>query len=317
MRSSFFIVLLFVGVGIVAAQNSDRVAVLTEVTGIVEYSQSGSGSFSQGASFGTALFTNDRLRTADGAKASVLFSNGDLLTVGSNRTIVITSGGFSAAGDESSRIDDEASLSAATLALHRSGEGEIAALSGLRSGGDERVVSVLAPSNSSIRETRPTFIWSASRSFSAYSIRIFNASGVIWQGSSEGNELKYPESAPDLAPGEEYFWQVTGEDLLDEYKSDVVTFSILTEQAQADVALAEQGLDDGTLDPAGSSYRLLKGSIYAKAGLLQDAIVEFKSLIELYPESPLGYELLAGVYAESGLSELAIATVQKARALQD
>lgn len=296
-------------------QSSDRVAVLTEVKGQVLLARAGSDSFSAGVDFGTALYVDDRVRTGDASSVSVLYSNGDLLTIGANRSITI-SGESDGTSDGDSRIDVDAraSSSAANLTLHRSGDGEIAALSGLRSTGKRASITILAPTNSAVRDASPRFSWVASKEFSLFRVRIFTSNGVVWEGESTSTSLEYPKDAPALATGVDYLWQVFGEDLLDEESSEISKMWVLSHETLSAITEAEANLAALNTESSSGNYHLLLGSLYAETGLLGNAVDEFKALVADYPDSALPHELLAKVFAEMGRMDLAMDALNQASA---
>jgi len=298
------------------AQTGDRVAVMTEMTGEVTLARSGSSAFSGGNAFGTPLYARDRIKTGVNSSASLLYSNGDLLTIGANREVTITSDTSGDANDLVTNVDSDVSASAASLALHRSGNGEIAAMSGLRSGGDDTSIELIAPLNSAVRSFYPTFEWSSEMTFSTYRVRVFSASGVVWEGETDQTSLDYPSSAPKLDASIEYLWQVTGEDMLDEEKSAVAKIRVLSSARVGEIEQAETDLSSLNGTQSTGNYRLLLGSLYAEAGLLDEAVDQFKSLATQYPDSQLPFELLATVYTEMGRTDLAMNALKMASSNQ-
>ncbi len=296
-------------------QDAESLAILTEVDGAVSLSRAGSTSFSESVGFGTQLFENDRVRTSGSASVSIYYSNGDLLVIGANRTVTISdSSNPTTEGASQVQLDDRVSSSLANLSLHRSGEGEMAALSGLRSGGEQSSISVTSPLNSAVRSSTPDFSWSTNDSFSLFRVRVFTSDGVVWEGESIEMTLSYPGEATALVPGVDYLWKVVGEDLLDEVGSDVYQFRVLSAEDLDSIASAEISLAEQYADGSKSNYHFLLGSLYADSGLLAEAAREFNALVQRYPRSILAHELIAEVYVSMGQVNLALNSLRIAAA---
>ncbi|GMQ82532.1 MAG: hypothetical protein BMS9Abin05_1986 [Rhodothermia bacterium] len=296
-------------------QGLGRVAVLTDVQGQVMLARAGSDTFSGTGEFGTPLYTNDRLRTGESASASILYSNGDLLTIGASRSIMISNTADGLTGSASRiKVDKRVSSTAASLALHRSGDGEIAALSGLRSSVERATISVVSPSNSAVRSSTPLFSWTASETFSLFRVRVFNSTGIVWEGESTSTNLEYPSDAPVLNAGVDYLWQVFGENMLDVEGSEISRIRVLTQESLDMISEAEENLASSNIKASSGNYHLLLGSLYAESRLLSDAADEFKALIEEYPGTALPYELLAKIFAEMGRIDLAMDAFRTASA---
>ncbi len=294
-------------------QDAQSLAILTEVDGAVSLSRAGSTSFSESVGFGTQLFENDRVRTSGSASVSIYYSNGDLLVIGANRTVTISdSSNPTTEGASQVQLDDRVSSSLANLSLHRSGEGEMAALSGLRSGGEQSSISVTSPMNSAVRGATPDFSWSTNDSFSLFRVRVFTSDGVVWEGESTEMTLTYPGEATSLVPGVDYLWKVSGEDLLDGVSSEVYRFNLLSAEDLDSISSAETSLADLYREASSSNYHFLLGSLYADAGLFEDAVEQFKALIQIYPGGVLAHELIAKVYVSRGQIDLAMSALRLA-----
>lgn len=305
LGSNILVLMLCSAHGVTFAQ--ERVAILTEVRGDVKLARAGSDSFLEDAEFGTPLYRDDRIRTSKSASVSILYSNGDLLQLGSNRSVEIGSVS-SDRDDDTERIEvnRQTSSSAANLALHRSGDGEIAALTGLRSATDRNTISIISPANSSVRTKMPVFEWTGGDHFDSYRLKLFTADGVVWEGESSSAVIVYPKTAPGLEPEIDYFWQVFGETLLDEESSDVSRLWILDDESIQMISEIETNLSLLNTGGYSDNYHLLAGSLYAEFRLFSEAIAEFSILASAYPSSALPFELLAQVYAEMGNTNLAL-----------
>jgi len=289
---------------------SNRVALLTEISGTVELARSGTGSFEK-ADWGTPLFAGDRLRTAASSQAVVLFSNNNMMTISAGNTFTITAGDNTAASSQS--VSDSIVSSDSDLTLHRAGQGEIEVLGGLRNSGSSDDVTLDSPINTAVGTTHPEFRWSAKDDFELYRVTIQSESGVVWTHETESRSVLYPESAPALAAGKTYFWSVEGENILDVSESVMTSFEILTDEEQQALNSGLSSLNDMYSESfRESSYYYLLGSLYAKHNVLGPAIKAFEWIAKNNPDSPSAHRVLGNLYVETGQKDAAIASLQRA-----
>ena len=196
------------------------------------------------------------------------------------------------------------------LTLHRTGAGEIAALGGLRSGGDQEAIDPLSPRHTRVRADRPVFSWNADGEFDLFTVTVLSDDGTVWSGTTTGTEMAYPEDAPVLEPGVTYYWRVEGEALLDTTRSGLVAFEVVAPDEVARLNEAEADLM-GRMEE-GDARDFLLGSFYAKQGLHAEAITVFERLAERQPDAPLALEILGKLYYETGRKDLAVKSLQKA-----
>jgi Tetratricopeptide repeat len=293
------------------SQAQEQMAIITEIDGEVSISRASGGS-AVTARWGIQLFAGDVVQTGSGAKASILFSNSNLLAMGANSQMEI-----SGAQTSSRNVDPTLLADVSELTLHRSGEGELAALGGLRSGASRDEIRPLSPRNTLARATRPEFSWSTSAVFDSYTVSVLGDDGVLWSGPTASTSLIYPENAPTLSPGNTYWWRVEGEDMLDVTSSDLSTFSVLSEAQLEAVVEAETQIDALFADGENrASHDFLLGSFYAKEGLAGNALAAFERIAETHPESTLLYQILGKLYSETGQKDRSIAALQRAIELE-
>ncbi len=297
--------LLCVSITLVAAAQ-EQVALITEVSGEV-FVRHTDGSRSQ-AKWGEQLHAGDVVETGAAASASILFANRSILSMVANSEMEI-------AGTQSSSRSVDPSLLAdvSDLTLHRTGVGEIAALGGLRAGTRQAVIAPLSPRNTRVRSDRPHFSWTTTGDFDSYTVTVLGDEGAVWTSPAGAMGLQYPSSAPELTPGETYFWRVDGEDMLDVVSSGLSSFSVLSNTQREAITAGETQITalftEGQRD-ATREYML--GALYAKQGLVPEAIVIFESISESHEGSAFLHEILAKLYLESGQKDRAIASLQKA-----
>ena len=163
---------------------------------------------------------------------------------------------------------------------------------------------------------RPSFVWIATKEFDNYIVNLYDSDGLVWSRKVEGNSLDYPENEKDLVSGQSYFWNVEGEELIDNEKSDNQEFSIIPQDKLNKAAVQEELIRKTFADdPESSSFHSVLGAYYINQGLLQDAIKEFRSVSEINPEAPMPHEILSSLYNSVGKKDSAIDELKKALTL--
>lgn len=239
---------LLLAIILLPAAAQDRVAIITEIAGTVELARSGSASFGA-AEWGTPLFNGDRVRTASGAQAVLLFSNNNLMTVSAGNTYTV--GGQQ--GGSSRAVSSSVISSDTDLTLHRAGQGEVEVLGGLRNSGLLPPVDLTFPFRTVVTSDTPTFAWVTDEEYESYTVSIRGPAGEIWSGETTDTALTYPADAPALESGTTYFWKVDAETMFDVVESEVTSFQIMDDESQASF---EQGLADrAPCAPCPDSYR--------------------------------------------------------------
>jgi|GEM_PF-736161 len=309
--------LVFVLAAPAVAQN--RVALMTDIKGTVEIARSGSADF-RSADWGTQLFEGDRIRTGAASATSLLFSNGNMLSLEDNSAMTVTNSSNETTSLSGSmrEVGGELLAAASDLSLHRAGEGEIAVLGGLRSGGSASALTAAYPVNTRIAATNPTFNWQAVDSFDEYNVIVRTTDGQVWSGTTDGTSIAYPADAPALVPGTTYFWHVEAEDMLDVISSEITSFEVLTaeERKQVEAGMSEiEGMFGA--DNRSGEFHYLTGSLMVRHGMLGDAINAFRWIADQHPESASAHRILGGLYSEIGQKDQAIRALQKAVALTD
>jgi len=299
--------LLFLVAGSVFAQ-SNRIALLTEVSGSVELARAGSNTFNV-ADWGSPLFEGDRIRTAAGAEAVVLFSNNNLTTVSAGNTFTV-SGSSQGSGRS---VSGSIISSDADLTLHRAGQGEIEVLGGLRNSGASSALGLTYPVNTRVMTSRPTFTWTAGDDFDMYTISLRSSTGVIWEAETDETTLDLPADVPALEAGQTYYWEVTGEAMLDEVSSGLMSFEVMDAASQTALDEGIASLEEMYVgEELGSAYYYLLGTLYAQHGAIGEAIGAFEWIAEHHPASGSVHRILGNLYAEAGMKDDAIRALKKA-----
>ena len=290
-------------------QAQERQAIITELTGTVELSRSGSSNFGS-AEWGTPLFSGDRIRTASGSQAVLLFSDNNLMTVTGGNTYTV--GGQAGGG----RAVSSAVISSDTdLTLHRAGQGEIEVLGGLRNSGERQPVTLIGPVRTRVMASGPVFSWVSQDEYELYRVTLRTTGGDVWSIETTETEVAYPADAPALTPGETYFWKVEAEDMLDVVESELASFRIMDTETEASLKTGLAELDG--LTPAserGASFQFLLGNLYASHGAYDQAIAAFETIAASYPGAVSVHRILASLYSETGNTAKALKALEKAGA---
>jgi hypothetical protein len=300
-----------------AQEPSQCIAVITGISGNVLLKKAGKTEFTK-TYWGTQLFKDDQIKTTDNAAVSMTYSNNSIITLGPNNLITVTKAEPSAtekAGNVK-KVSSAMMVNMSALTSKRDTKKDVGALAGLRSVSIEEPIELTSPFNTIIRTNRPTFAWSPRKPYDKFVVNLYNSKGLVWSNKVSESTLKFPENEKGLEPGETYFWNVEGEDLLDNEKSANYKFSVLsfekTREVQDQEALIRKTFDN---ESDSSSLHSFLGAFYINQGLLQDAINEFQIISKMNPDAPLPHEILGSLYSDVGSKDKAIEELQKALAL--
>src|ERR1035437_6372459 len=257
-----------------AQQPSQCLAVITEINGEALLKKVKSSEFTK-ASWGTQLFQGDEIKTSDKSEVKLLFSNNNLISLGSNSKIKI-------AGKESPMtettgnvrsISSAAMVNLSDLIPKREDKNDVGALAGLRSVSMDQSIELTAPNNTLIKTDRPSFSWITKKSFDNYVVNLYNSKGLVWSKK----------------------------------------FSVLSLEKSKEVEENENTIRNiFKNDPESSSMHSVLGAYYVNKGLLQDAIIEFQTIAKLNIDAALPHALLGSLYSEVGDKDKAIDELQKA-----
>jgi hypothetical protein len=300
-----------------AQEPSQCAAVITGLSGNVQVKKAGKTEFVK-TYWGTQLFQGDQIKTNAGSEATLTFSNSDILKLGSGRTFTVSGDGSSkteAAGNVK-KVSSAMMANMSALTSRRDDKKDVGALAGLRGTGIEEPIELTSPYNTLIRTNRPTFAWIPKKPYDKFVVNLYSSKGLVWSKKVSESQLKFPESEKGLDFGETYFWNVEGEDLLDNKKSSSYKFSVLSTDKSKEI-LDQEALIRKTFenDSDSSSLHSFLGAFYINQGLLQDAINEFVIISKMNPDAPLPHEILGSLYSDAGNKDKAIEELQKALAL--
>ena len=174
-----------------------------------------------------------------------------------------------------------------------------------------RVLPV-SPRDTKLMAAPVVFEWSGSETL-RYRVRVSGPQGLLWeQANLPRRLLTYPATAPALAPGVRYRWEleVAGQ------PAQRTEFEIL---APAAAARARESVD--LLTPASlpgysrSSVALMRAGFFFQEQLFADARRELMAAVAADPDEPTLHMLLGQVYDRIGLAELATRELVEARDL--
>jgi len=323
MRSAFFLLCFLVMFSFVittdtaAQEPSPFVAVITSINGNVLLKKVGRAEFVK-TYWGTQLYQGDQLKTTDNADVSLIYSNNSIVKLGPDNLITINKAEPSATEKAANvkKVSSAMMVNMSALTSKRQSKNDVGALSGVRGVAIEEPIELTSPSNTLIRTDRPTFMWIPRKPYDKFIVNLYNSKGLVWSNKVTENTLKFPDTEKGLEPGETYFWNVEGEDLLDNKKSANYKFSVLSFEKSKEVmdqeSLIRQTFDN---DSDSSSLHSFLGAFYINQGLLQDAINEFEIISGMNPDAPLPHEILGSLYSDAGNKDKAIEELQKALAL--
>lgn len=286
---------------------------ISDVEGSVYLTRAGNDD-SHRVVFGMQLLQGDRVETGRRAEVSLLFSNGNLLSLGPNSNITI-SGNESAGSARNIGAGMAGNFSA--LAMRQNNKGGMAVLMDLRSDESSQLIFPLSPCNTMISSTAPVLEWECATPVDEFVVRLYNSEGLVWEKHTPATSLEFPVDEAALECGESYFWNVEGVDLIDSFRSLNQKFSILPEEKISEIRAEEEKLlGMFSEDPSNSSLHSLLGAYYASAGLLEDAIREFELVRDTNTDATLPHEILGNLYSDVGKKDLAIEELQKALTLE-
>ena len=311
--SIILLLLILFPISVFSQQGGSSLAMISDVKGSVMLKQSQSDE-SLKVVFGMQLAQGDQVETGRKAKVTLLFSNGNLISLGPNSSITISG---NQSGSSSRNIGAGMAGNFSALAMRQDNKGEMGVLMDLRSDETSQYIFPLSPCNTMISSTTPLLIWDSKKPADEFVVRLYNSQGLVWEKHTSATSLAFPEDEAALEYGQSYFWNVEGVDLINSFRSLNQKFTVLPEGKILEIKKEVQKLSEiFSEDPENSCLHSLLGAHYASAGLLEDAIKEFELVRDSNPDASLPHEILGGLYSDVGKKDLAIAELQKALALE-
>jgi hypothetical protein len=157
------------------------------------------------------------------------------------------------------------------------------------------------------------FEWDGNERY-RYAVRVSGPAGVLWEAADlPRRSLRYPDTAPPLAPGIPYTWELAAPG----YPTQQTRFEILsdTEATRVNDVLLTLRQATADADRATATPVVMRTAVLFQEGLYAAAGRELESAIAKDQDEPTLRFLLAHVYAQIGLGGRAANAMDRARFL--
>jgi hypothetical protein len=310
----FLIVSCLIKTNAVSAQEQSQcIALITGFKGNVMVKKGNKPDFAK-VLWGTQLFTGDQVKTDANSEATITFSDGNILKLAPSRNFTV-SGNLSGTqqAENVKKVSSAMMINMSALTSGRETKKDVGALAGLRATDKVETIELTSPSNTLIRTNQPTFTWTPKKEYDKFIVNLYSSKGLVWSRKVDKSPMSFPETEKSLDFGETYFWNVEGEDLLENEKSSNYRFSVLSIDKSKEVLDQESSIRKTfDSDADSSSLHSFLGAYYINQGLLQDAINEFQIVSRINPDAPLPHEIIGSLYSDIGNKDMAIEELQKA-----
>jgi hypothetical protein len=289
----------------VPAESDGPTAVLTSCKGPVTIVRA--GGVSNAATFGAALADGDEVKTGADAQADIMFASGNWVQVGANSSMKIK-------GQPASSKQKEQSFEVVQNFLKLKSTEGTSSISGLRSGERSNDLVAVSPCQTKVRDTRPTFTWTADDPSLEFNVVVYDENGVQWQTNVSGvSSVAYPADAPALEPGVSYSWTIETADPMvsPPLRTSASFFEIVADEDVATLDTELAAID--AKKPSATSYHLMRASLFFDRGLVADAITETEAAVAADPSNPSLHAILGRLYANTGRTAEAMAEMEKSR----
>jgi hypothetical protein len=298
-----------------APASADPVAVITAVQGRVEVKSSRGGP-AQRVTFGRTLERGDLVVIAAGSSASLLFNDGNPITLGEKSSMRI-GGQVGGRAGNGPALSGEVYASVSKFLTSGSRATGLVASPALRSApADEGSPFLLSPRRTVIMNDRPTFAWRAVSGATRYKVTVSSAeSGELWRREVEGVSLVFPADAAALARSAEYLWEIEALSDVKSLRKENTVFEVMSDARAHTVRenLVRINASAGGADLPAAQF--LAGAYLSGLELFADATEQFVAMCGLMPALPAPHAALGDVYSRIGLTDLAAAEYQQALAL--
>ena len=160
-------------------------------------------------------------------------------------------------------------------------------------GSDGSAFSLINPVGTVTRKTRPTLSWRPLTGATSYTVAILDDAYNVVTKSSPLTTTSWTPTA-ELDRGRVYLWQVTSLKEGKEYLSPAAP------EPEARFKVLDKAIMDELISiEKTSNSHLVRGTMYARAGLLNEAEKELRALVAANPNSKLARELLLSVRAKT------------------
>lgn len=268
------------------------VGLLSSVKGVVQIIRAGSTS-PVAAHIADLIGAGDRLITGAGGETVFLFCP-------ESRSARLPASGELAFGDSAlqvrkGKLADDRKIQGcrlpSTLALSSASQQQVGLVRTRASG----TVVLQSPSRTFISEPRPRFRWLPVEGAKSYTIRVTDREErTLYKAQVNGTQAEYPADAPQLAPGQKYWWRVEARDTDDTLGDTATFFQTLSDSQVKEFRSAEADLKkQQAASPADTGPQFLLAFLYEETGLLEDAARSYDGLIKrLGPNDWLNFRLV-------------------------
>lgn len=300
---------LLLGLGMLAAaapapaQTRETVGLITELKvgrGRIEVKPAGAADWRRAGPL-LALRAGDALRATDDALAVVVLtgSRGTVKVEARNSPLVL---GEAPAGD--SKV--QKALAFLSTSTREAPKAVLATRAGARP------PLILSPRNSPVMPESLTFEWLGSQ-FARYTVRVAGPSGVLLERKGvSGARLDYPGDGPPLSAGVRYTLQVVSASHPPQEAQFEIVDARRAEGVRQTLKAIEESLGAGV--PPNTLVALKVGAL-ASEGLLHDARRTVVAALARDPDEPTLHQLLANLYLQAGLADLAAESQDEAQFL--
>jgi len=287
-------------------------AVLAAVKGRVQVVRGSNPA--QPAGFGMALEQGDQVVVPAAGAATVFFNDGNVIELSEKSRITV--GGKVPAKPRvgpGSDLSGEVYSNVSRFVTGGSAQTGLVAMATVR-GSDTSAPILLAPRNTGMLDSRPSFAWRAVEGATRYRVSVSGENGELWNREVDGLALDYPTNAESLAAGGAYLWEVQALSDNGLLRKEGSSFEVLKTEDAAGVRSNLDRIHESTGGDTPASH-FLAGSYLFGRRIYDDAARHFKALARLSPEAPAPHEALGKVYRDQGLMDMAAAEFQQALAL--
>ncbi len=258
------------------------------------------------------LYAGDVISTRAGAWVFIVCQNGSVLKLAENKNAEVAAECYGQSRVAELVIQLGPALAEEQVSATRSSSGPTASTQrGAARGDQEKIPYLLNPRNTTIADTRPTFIWQPVAGASGYRLSLIPVEGEGWSRDTgpETTRLTYPPEAPPLAPGSVYKVELTTLD-----KPTAVDGSVLRLPPAAELAaLAKDEASLQALPLAETGRSLMLAQLYRQRGFLAAALAQLEPLAAAQqPPSASLWQQVGDLYLEMELTDQAETTYQQA-----
>jgi len=293
--------LFFAAGGGSMALGADAIALISSTTGSVEFQRAGEQSW-RPARMGDSLFEGDILQTHDRSKASLLFSDGSIMTVQPRSRLALSLREAGGKGETSKVASVSKSVMEGIGGIFSAEKKRetLTAVPGIRR--EEAGVRILYPRNSMILDPPPDFRWEMRGKSPAVmvSLTLKGMGGRLWSLNTREAGIPYPKDQKQLERGQTYFVRV--ESANDAGVSEEVYFRLLDERSAEEVRrVAAQMQDFRKSHPDDSAPEFILAVFYRNKGLYHMALERLDGLEKKNPKDRFVLEEEREIFAKIGL----------------